>query len=191
MKVINILGSPRRNGTSARIAASFVDAAQELDAVVDSFYLNGMRYRGCQGCERCHNKSDRCILDDDIKYVLESLYTADVALFSSPVYYGDTSGQFKKFFDRTWSLVRPNFMEDLANASRLPRGKTAVFILTQGDVAERHLDIVERYSEFLTLYGYDLHVIRATGLMSGAADADVSTAQTEAAEIAKKLLNNN
>ncbi|MCG8618383.1 MAG: hypothetical protein MI802_19370, partial [Desulfobacterales bacterium] len=73
-------------------------------------------------------------------------------------------------------------------SSRLPSGKTAIFILSQGDVEEKHGDIVERYQAFFELYGYDLKVIRATGLMSGAADADVSDAQAEVREIATSLL---
>ncbi len=189
MKVINILGSPRKKGTSARLAKSFTDAAQAFGAEVDSFYLNGMTYRGCQGCEQCHGKSDRCILKDDLKAVLDGMHTADIAVFSTPVYYGDTSGQFKNFFDRTWSHVKVDFTQTPPYASRLSGGKTAVFILSQGDVANKHLDIVARYTDFFNLYGYDLKVIRATGLLSGEPDADISFAQAEAVELAGKLFN--
>lgn len=189
MKVINILGSPRRKGTSARIAQSFAEAAESHGAEVESYYLNGMQFKGCQGCEKCHTGRESCALKDDLTPVLEGLHEADVAVFSSPVYYGDTSGQFKMFLDRTWSLVKPEWLEDLSNASRLPKGKTALFILSQGAESQRHEDVVKRYSEFLTLYGYDLKVIWATGLVTGAVDADVSKEQAEASELAVALCN--
>lgn len=188
MKVVNILGSPRKKGTSTRIAKSFIDETEKHGAKVKNYYLNDMKYRGCQGCEQCHSKSDKCILKDDLKDVFDAMHSADIAVFSSPVYYGDVSGQFKTFFDRTWSLVNVNYAEKSPFTSRLPKGKTALFILSQGDIEEKHIDIVERYTPFFQLYGYDLKVIRATGLMSGDPDADVFEAQVAAISLAQSLL---
>ena len=187
MKVVNIIGSPRKNGTSSRIAQSFTDEAEKLGAEIENYYLNGMKYRGCQGCEQCHSKSDKCILKDDLKDVLEAMHSSDVAIFSSPVYYGDVSGQFKMFFDRTWSLVNVNYQNEIPFSTRLKKGKTAIFLLSQGDYKEKHKDIVERYSHYFELYGYELKVIRATGLMSGDPAADVSESQTEMIDLAKSL----
>lgn len=191
MKVVNVLGSPRKNGTSARIAKAFTDEAEKLGAKVESYYLNGMKYRGCQGCEQCHSKSNKCILKDDLRNVLEALHSSDIAIFSSPVYYGSVSGQFKMFFDRTWSLVNINYENEIPYSTRLAGGKTAIFLLSQGDIAEKHLDIIERYTPFFELYGYDLKVIRATGLMTGDPAADVSDSQVEMKDLARNLFNTN
>ncbi len=189
-KVLSILGSPRKKGTSARIAKSFTDTVENLGAEVEEYYLNGMNYKGCQGCEQCHSKLDHCVLKDDLKNVLDGMHSADIILFSTPVYYGDTSGQFKQFFDRTWSLVNYDPQADPIASSRLPKGKTAIFILSQGDVAQRHQDIIVRYKPFFDLYGFDLKIIRATGLFSGEPDADVSLAQNEAINYSKSLIKN-
>ena len=188
MRVINILGSPRRKGTSSRIAESFTAEMEKQGAEVDHFYLNGMSYKGCQGCEKCHTKQDSCILKDDLSAVLDTMRTADVAVFSSPVYYSDISGQFKMFFDRTWSHVEVNYENENPFSSRLPAGKTALFILTQGDVESKHGDIIERYSTFLQMYGYDLKVVRAASLLSGSPDEDVSAAQQQVVKIAQDLM---
>ena len=187
MKVINILGSPRKKGTSSRIAQTFTDAMEKKGAQVEHFYLNAMTYKGCQGCEQCHTKQDKCILKDDLTAVLDAMRTADVTVFSSPVYFGDISGQFKSFFDRTWSHVAIDYENEDPFTSRLPEGKTAVFILSQGDVEANHGDIVERYRSIFDRHGYDLKIIRATALMSGRPDEDVSQAQNEAAKIAETL----
>jgi len=188
MKVINILGSPRKKGTSARIAEAFTDSVAKHGAEVEHFYLNGLMYRGCQGCEICHSKKDHCILEDDLTPVLEAMRTADVTVFSSPVYYSDISGQFKTFFDRTYSLLDVNYEQETTISSRLPEGKTAIFILTQGDVEEKHTDIIERYRPFFDLHGYALKTIRAAALASGRPDEDVSVAQAEAARMAENLM---
>ena len=113
---------------------------------------------------------------------------ADVAVFSNPVYYGDVSGQFKMFFDRTWSHVDVDYAQESPYSSRIPKGKTAIFILTQGDVASKHEDVIERYKMALELYGYDFKVIRAASLMSGRPDEDVSAAQAEAVKLAQSLM---
>lgn len=188
MKVVNIVGSPRKRGTSTRIAESFTEVMEKRGAEVEKYYLNGMNYKGCQGCEKCHTDKDRCILKDDLAPVLDAMRSAEVAVFSSPVYYSDVSGQFKLFFDRTWSQVSVDYANANPFTSRLPEGKTAVFILTQGDVDEKHGDIIERYRPFFELYGYDLKIIRATSLLSGRADEDVSSAQAEAVALAENLM---
>lgn len=188
MKVISILGSPRKKGTSTRIAETLTSTMEGKGAEVENFYLNGMSYKGCQGCEKCHTKQDSCILKDDLTPVLDAMRTADVVVFSSPVYYSDISGQAKMLFDRTWSHVHVDYSKPTPYTSRIPEGKTAIFILTQGDTEKKHGDIIDRYRVFFDLYGFDLKVIRATSLMTGMPDEDVSSAQKEAAKVAKTLM---
>jgi len=161
MKVVAVLGSPRKKGASSRISGKFISTAGEKGAETETFFLNEMSYRGCQGCDACKGKSERCVQKDDLSNLFEELMTADIALFASPVYYSDVTGQFKCFFDRTWSLVKPDYMTN-PNPTRIPPGKKAVLVLTQGDVADKHRDVAERYQTFLNLYGYGVHVIRAT-----------------------------
>ena len=185
MKVVSILGSPRKNGTSARIAASFMDVARQSGAETKTHFLSGMKYGGCLGCNACKEKSERCVQKDDLTEVLGDLEDADVAVFAVPVYYWDVSGQFKCFFDRTWSLVKPDYITN-PEPSRLAPGKRAVLILTQGDVEERHGDVAKRYGHFLRMYGYRLDVIRAAGL-GMEADADVSECAARARELASEI----
>lgn len=90
MKVISIIGSPRVHGAGTRISTAFTDQAAELGADVKVFRLNDMNFSGCQGCEGCHTKSDKCIVEDDLTEVLDSIFGADILVFSAPVYYGDT-----------------------------------------------------------------------------------------------------
>lgn len=187
MKIINILGSARKNGTSARIAQAFAGTAAALGATVTDYYLNSMQYRGCQGCEGCHTRSDRCVLRDDVTAVLDDLYSADIAVFSAPVYFGDTCGQFKLFYDRMWSLIKTDATTDDDSSSRLPPGKTAVLILSHVDAAGAHSDVLERYSMYLELYGFDVRIITASGIRIQS-NTDVSLSMNDAAGLARELL---
>lgn len=187
MKIINILGSARKNGTSARIAQAFTETAAHMGATVTDYHLNSMQYRGCQGCEGCHTRSDRCVLRDDVTAVLDDLYSADIAVFSAPVYFGDTCGQFKMFYDRMWSLINTEVATDDDNRSRLPPGKTAVLILSHVDTAGAHSDILDRYSMYLELYGFDVRIITASNIRIQP-NTDISIAQNDAAGLARELL---
>ena len=186
MKIVNILGSPRKNGTSGRIARAFADTAAAYGAVVIDYQLNQMQYRGCQGCEGCHTRVEHCVLLDDVTALLEDLHRADVAVFSSPVYFGDTCGQFKSFYDRMWSLIDPNRPSD-ENNSRLPPGKTAVLILTHVDAAGAYTDVVERYTQYLGWFGFEVRTIVAGGLRL-ASGSDIDAHLDAASALARELL---
>lgn len=160
MKIVAVLGSPRPQGNSAALARSLLAAARAQGAEVEEFLLNQMDYRGCQGCRACKIKQDECILEDDLTETLAAVKTADVLVLASPVYYGDISGQLKCFFDRTYSLINPDF------SSRVPAGKKAVMVLVQANPeAAQFADIFPRYERWLKLYGFEpIYLLRAVGV---------------------------
>ena len=186
MKIVNILGSARKNGTSARIARTFTETAAAYGAVITEYYLNGMQYRGCQGCEGCHTRSERCILRDDATPVLDDLHEADIVVFSAPIYFGDTCGQFKSFYDRMWSLVRTDAQDD-EHASRLPPGKVAVLILSHVEAPGTHTEVVHRYRMYLEVHGFDVHSVVAAGIRLEP-NTDIGIYQDRAATLARELM---
>ena len=186
LNIITILGSPRKNGTSARIARTFAETAATYGASISEYSLNTMQFRGCQGCEGCHTRSDRCVLRDDATALLDQLYDADIAVFSAPIYFGDTCGQFKSLYDRMWSLLRTEVGED-EDCTRLPPGKIAVLVLTHADSADAHNDVVERYTRTLELYGFEVRPLIAAGLRLQP-NTDIDAHLYEAATLARELM---
>jgi multimeric flavodoxin WrbA len=149
MKISCLLGSPRQMGNSAAIARRFTETAANLGANIEFVELNQLTYRGCQGCMSCKTTSDKCVLNDDLTGVLESLKSADVVAMAMPVYCSDVPGQVKCFFDRTFSYLKPDYRSE-GNPSRVPAGKKLVFIITQGaPVEELFAEIAPKYQAFL------------------------------------------
>jgi multimeric flavodoxin WrbA len=145
MKVSCLIGSPRPNSNSAAIAARFTETAASLGAKIETTVLNQLTYRGCQGCMACKTHSEKCVLQDDLANVLESLKGADIVVLALPVYCSDVPGQVKCFIDRTYAYMPPNFMQGAP--SRVPPGKKFVYIVTQGaPVEEMFADVAKRYS---------------------------------------------
>ncbi len=169
MKVTVLYGSPRAKSNSAVLTDHFVSKLGEKGAHVEKFYLNKMNYRGCQGCMGCKTaSSEGCVLNDDLKPVLDGMKDTDVLVLSSAVYYGDVTSQMKGFIDRIYSFYVPEFwMKDVK--SRLPNGKKLVFVLTQGNDDETlYADIDKRYSPLISTHGFkESHLLRVCGISPG------------------------
>ena len=159
MKIAAVLGSPRTKSNSATLTRMILDSAGQNGAKTQSFILNDLAYKGCQGCEACKSKLDRCILDDDLTGVLDAVKEADAVVLATPNYFGEVSGQFKSFFDRTYSFLGPDF------TSRLTPGKKAVFVFAQGyDNPNSYPDVYPRYETWLERFGFSTRILlRMTG----------------------------
>ena len=129
MKIVSLLGSPRANGNTATLIKAFNKTAEDLGAVVQTFFLNKLDSKGCQACDACKTKTDHCVIKDDLANVLESVKNADVLVAATPIYFADISAQFKIFVDRCYSYLEP--FETMPEISRLKAGKKFVLITVQ------------------------------------------------------------
>jgi len=189
MKLVCLLGSPRRNGNSAAIADHIVQRAQELGAETETVYLNGLQYRGCQGCYVCKTTLERCVLNDDLAAVLESVREADALVMATPVYYGDVTGQLKNFIDRTFSYLVPDYYAN-PQPSRLTPGKRLAFVITQGQPDEtRFSDVFPRYNGFFKWFGFEEGLlVRGCGLSDRSTVAKRIQLFEQADEVARRLV---
>jgi multimeric flavodoxin WrbA len=165
MRITCVLGSPRRNGNSEVLAKRFGDTAAKLGAQVQTFALGELHYRGCTACMGCKTKSDKCVLQDDLTPVLESVREGDVLVMATPVYLWDVSSLLRGFIERTYSYFVPDFATN-PNPSRLKPGKKLVFIQTQGQPGENMFaDLFSRIEPIFKRYGFtDNHLIRGLGV---------------------------
>ncbi len=159
MKVMAILGSPRSKSNSSALAYKILDKAKELGAETEAFVLAKLQYKGCKACETCKTKLDHCVIKDDLTEVLDKIRRSDIVIMATPVYFGEVSGQFKSFFDRTYSFLNPDF------TSRLESGKRSVFIMAQGHPdLNVYTDVHPRYEGWLKNFGFTYnYLIRMNG----------------------------
>ena len=52
-KVVCVLGSPTANGNSETIARRFLETAESLGAVTETFFLHDLCFSGCHACMGC------------------------------------------------------------------------------------------------------------------------------------------
>lgn len=165
MKLICLLGSPRRLGNSATMAARMVSRAKSLDVETETIYLNGLSSLGCQACYACKLGAEECVVKDDLAEILKKVREADALIMATPVYYGDVTGQLKLFIDRTFSYLVPDYATNPVK-SRLSPGKRLVMAISQGHPDENlFADVFPRYANFFKWLGYgEARLVRGCGL---------------------------
>jgi len=106
MKILAVVGSPRRKGNTDALVERILEGAQNQGADTEKIYLNDLTLRGCQACNLCRRDiDDPCVLDDDMPAVHEKLRGSDALIIGTPIYYFGPSAQTKLFLDRWYALA--------------------------------------------------------------------------------------
>ena len=103
MKVIAINGSPRKNFNTAELIKSVGKGVSSQGAEVETINLYDIdKYTGCISCFGCKlgNNKGHCICKDGLTETLEKIRNADGLILGSPNYLGETSAQFRAFYER-------------------------------------------------------------------------------------------
>jgi NAD(P)H-dependent FMN reductase len=132
MKVLAIMGSPRKNGTGTKVVREIERKLKEKGNVeIEVLHLSDLDLRSCQGCFNCiRSGEDRCPLKDDRTKVEHMIEAADGIILVSPGYVQNVSGLMKNFMDRmAYTNHRPRFF-----------GKKVMIVANGGAGLDRTLD---------------------------------------------------
>jgi NAD(P)H-dependent FMN reductase len=99
VRVLGIVGSPRRQGNTETLVDEVLRGAQEAGAQVEKVILNELEIAPCQACETCL-ETGKCIQQDDMAALLVQMQRSQVWILGTPVYWWGPSAQFKLFLDR-------------------------------------------------------------------------------------------
>ena len=108
MKVTLIIGSPRRNGNTARALKEVSDALVSEGLETETVWIGTRPVRGCIACGQCLKKSlGRCAFDDDVaNEIVDKLKDADGIVIGAPTYYGQPNGAFLAVWQRICFAAR-------------------------------------------------------------------------------------
>ena len=101
MKILVVLGSPRKKGNSQTLVEKVVEGIEEsISCHVESVYLHGLKdLNPCMGCGGCE-KTGMCVIKDDMIELYDKIDAADLHFLVTPVYFYGPSAQIKIFIDR-------------------------------------------------------------------------------------------
>jgi multimeric flavodoxin WrbA len=126
-QVLVILGSPRKKGNSATLAARISQGAKSIGAEVETLFLQNLKISPCRGCDTCQKYDSKgCAIKDDMQKIYPKLIKADAWVIASPVYWFTMSAQTKIFMDRCYALP--------AYAKNPFAGKRIAIAMSYGDI---------------------------------------------------------
>jgi len=105
MKVLGIVGSPRKGGNTEIMVEEALAAARESGAEIDIFLIYDKTIAGCDACASCF-QTGKCRIKDDMQSLYKKMEEADAMLFGSPVYFHSYTAQAKAIIDRTFCYLR-------------------------------------------------------------------------------------
>lgn len=113
MKILAILGSPRKNGNSEILARTIIDTIkQHHSADVEYLRLAKTEISPCRGCGGCE-KTGLCVIKDDMGDLYPKVDAADIIFLISPVYFYGISAQIKTFIDRFQARWSRKYLQEI------------------------------------------------------------------------------
>lgn len=109
MKVIAIIGSPRRNGNTEILASHTLKAIAEEGIETEIVPLAGLDIKPCTACMACRKENsakEECSIKDDFAPIYQKMKEADGIILASPVYYGSCTALLKALIERAGYVSR-------------------------------------------------------------------------------------
>lgn len=103
VKIIGIVGSPRKGGNTEILVKAALERAKERGADTEIINLGSAEIEPCIACDICKSTGE-CAIYDDMPELLEKIVDADGIIMGSPVYFGSVTSQLKMLMDRSRPL---------------------------------------------------------------------------------------
>ena len=106
MKVIGIVGSPRKTGNTAFLVNEAMKIIASEDIETKVIHLSGKKIDPCNGC-LVFKETKHCVIKgDDFESVLLEMKSADGIIVASPVYFGSATSQLTSLLHRAAYVQR-------------------------------------------------------------------------------------
>jgi len=164
MKVLGIMGSPRRQSNTEILLDKALEGAREAGAEVEKVLVCKLKITPCLEIYACF-KDGKCTIKDDMQMLYDKFLEADHIVFTSPIFFYGVTSQAKAVIDRCQALwARRHVLGMGKEDTRVRRG---VFISVGATRGEKLFDgavltvkyffdaIGVRYSGDLLIRGID------------------------------------
>ncbi len=108
MKIVILSGSPRKMGNTEIMTQAFANTVSKKHKV-EIIPVANKKINGCIACKYCYAHDGVCSQQDDMTPIYESLKTADMVVFASPIYWFDITAQLKTVIDRMYAFGSVGF----------------------------------------------------------------------------------
>ena len=133
MRVLGIMGSPRRNSNTEILLDRALEGATDAGAEIEKVLISKLKISPCLEIYACF-KDGNCTIKDDMRALYEKLVEADRIVFASPIFFYGVTGQAKSMIDRCQALWARRHVLGMGKEDK--RARSGVFIsvgATQGE----------------------------------------------------------
>ena len=110
VKVLGVVGSPRKNGNTAKLVQRALKGAMSVPGVETELYeLAGKKIHHCTGCLNCA-ETGACVFKDDFPDFVTRYMQADGIIWGSPIYHMSITGLMKNAIDRLGNSTLCNWV---------------------------------------------------------------------------------
>ena len=99
MKIVILMGSPNKHGSTSLLAEEFTRGAREAGHNVERINAAHADVHPCTGCIHCGYEGP-CVQKDGVDAIRAKILSADMIVFATPLYYYGMSAQLKALLDR-------------------------------------------------------------------------------------------
>jgi multimeric flavodoxin WrbA len=135
MKVLGLVGSPRKGGNTDLLVSAILYGAGASNHEIEKLFLYDLDISPCVDCRGCKKRNCQCVLKDGMKLLYQKLEDADFMIFGTPLYWYGPTAKMKLFIDR----LRPY------GASKKLKGKKAVLVVPSEEGAKASLSLVRMF----------------------------------------------
>jgi multimeric flavodoxin WrbA len=133
MRVLGIMGSPRRHSNTEILLDKALEGATEAGAEIEKVLISKLRISPCLEIYACF-KDGNCTIRDDMQPLYGKLVEADHIAFASPIFFYGVTGQAKALIDRCQALwARRHVLGMGKDDKRVRRGVFVSVGATQGE----------------------------------------------------------
>jgi len=103
MKILGIMGSPRRQSNTEILLDRALEGAGEAGAEVEKVLVSKLKIAPCLEIYACR-KDGNCAIKDDMQLLYKKLLEADHVILASPIFFYGITSQAKAIIDRCQAL---------------------------------------------------------------------------------------
>lgn len=152
MRIMTILGSPRRYGNTAQVLEWIEEELQQQGHAVDRANIWEYTIGHCRESHQCrYPQSTACGTPDDAAALFERMLDADVVLLASPIFSWGFPAPLKALIDRLYCLS--GYHQDPDHALLLDN-KPIGLVMTCGGEETENYEIMHRiYRNLVAFFG--------------------------------------
>ena len=143
MKVLILMGSPRKQGNTAALLEPFCGELRKGGAEVETLWLYDRDICPCRACRQCQRDWTvfGCTQKDDVQEIFDQVLASDLLVLATPIYSWYCTPPMKALLDRL--VYGMNKYYGAEKGPSLWQGKAAALLLTCGSRPEKGCDLFE------------------------------------------------